>query len=102
MIYVIASLEIQAGKRDAYLAEFAKVAPKVHEEPGCIAYAATVDLRTDIDIQKPYRPNTVTIMEQWESMEALGAHLQTPHMKAYFEITGPMVVGRELQVLEPA
>ena len=102
MIYVIASLEIQAGKRDAYLAEFAKVAPKVHEEDGCIAYDATVDVRTDIDIQKPYRPNTVTIMEQWESLEALGAHLSTPHMEEFFGATGDLVVGRELQVLEPA
>ncbi len=101
MIYVIASLEIQAGKRDAYLAEFAKVAPKVHEEDGCIAYDATVDVRTDIDIQKPYRPNTVTIMEQWESLEALGAHLRRRTWRST-SARRAMVVGRELQVLEPA
>jgi quinol monooxygenase YgiN len=92
MIYVIASLELHAGKRDAYLKEFRKVQPSVRKEKGCIAYEVTVDKRTDIAIQVPYRANAVTIMEQWESLEALHAHLSTT----------PLVAGRKLQVLEPA
>jgi quinol monooxygenase YgiN len=102
MIYVIASLEAQAGKRDALLKAFATVGPKVRAEEGCIAYEATVDAHTDIKTQKPVRPNTVTIMEQWDSLEALHAHMQTPHMKEHFAKTAGMVVGRELQILEPA
>jgi quinol monooxygenase YgiN len=36
-------------------------------------------------------PRMVTILEKWESMEALQAHLSTPHMATYFEKEKPLV-----------
>ena len=101
MIYVIATVEVKPGKREAFLAEFHRNIPNVRAEKGCLEYAPTVDLRTDIKTQIPLRENTATIVEKWESLPALQAHLQAPHMKEYRERIKDFVVGLTLQVLEP-
>ena len=101
MIYVIATVEVKPGKREAFLAEFHRNIPNVRAEKGCLEYAPTVDLRTDIKTQIPLRENTATIVEKWESLPALQAHLQAPHMKEYRERIKDFVAGLTLQVLEP-
>ncbi len=68
MIHVIATVEVRPGKRDALLAEFGKNVPNVRAEKGCIEYGATLDAKTDIKAQIPYRENAVTIVEKWESL----------------------------------
>jgi quinol monooxygenase YgiN len=40
-------------------------------------------------------------VEKWESLQALQAHLQTPHMAEYRERVKHIVVGVTLQILEP-
>lgn len=101
MIHVIASVELKPGQREAYLKEFRTVEPAVRKEKGCIAYGATMDARTDLGRQMPYRENTVTIVEQWESVAALKAHMGQPHMAKYFEASRPMVANTTLQILQP-
>ena len=101
MIFVIATIEIKPGKRDAFLAEFHKNMPNVHGEKGCLEYGPTVDLKTDIKAQIPPRENVVTIVEKWESLPALQAHLSASHMAAYRERVKDYVVGASLQILEP-
>ncbi len=101
MIYVIATVEVKPGKRDAFLAEFHKNMSNVRAEKGCIEYGPTVDVKTDIKTQIPLRESTVTIVEKWESLQALQAHLQAPHMKEYRERVKDIVAGLTLQVLEP-
>ena len=47
--------------------------------------------------------NVVTIIEKWESLDALRNHLVTPHMKAFFEKRKDMVEGGSLlKVLQEA
>ena len=101
MIYVIATVEVKPGKREAFLAEFHKNIPNVRAERGCIEYGPTVDVKTDIKTQVPLRENTVTIVEKWESLQVLQVHLQAPHMKEYREGIKDIVTGLSLQVLEP-
>jgi len=101
MIFVIATVEVKPGKRDAFLAEFRKNVPNVLAEKGCIEYGPTVDAKTDIKAQIPRRDNVVTIVEKWESLQALQAHLGAPHMAAYRERVKDYVVGVTLQILEP-
>ncbi|RPH99454.1 MAG: antibiotic biosynthesis monooxygenase [Zetaproteobacteria bacterium] len=101
MIFVIATAEVKPGKRDAFLAEFRRNVPNVLAEKGCIEYGPTVDAKTDIKAQIPLRENVVTIVEKWESLEALQAHLGAPHMLAYRERVKDYVVGVTLQILEP-
>jgi len=85
MIHVIATIELNAGKRESFLAEFKKVQPKVRAEDGCIEYGAAIDLQTAIAAQIPLRPDVVTLVEKWESLEHLNAHLVAPHMTPYRE-----------------
>lgn len=101
MIFVIATAEVKPGKRDAFLAEFRRNVPNVLAEKGCIEYGPTVDAKTDIKAQIPLRENVVTIVEKWENLEALQAHLGAPHMLAYRERVKDYVVGVTLQILEP-
>ena len=101
MIYVIATVEVKPGKREAFLAEFHRNVPNVLAEKGSIEYGPTVDLKTDIKAQIPLRENTVTIVEKWESLPALQVHLQAPHMATYRERVKDYVSSVSLQVLEP-
>jgi quinol monooxygenase YgiN len=101
MIHVIATVEVRPGKRDALLEEFRKNVPNVRAERGCMEYGATLDVKTDIKAQIPYREDAVTIVERWESLEALRAHLAAPHMASYRERTRDLVAKVTLQILQP-
>jgi quinol monooxygenase YgiN len=102
MVYVIATLELEPGTRDALLAEFAKLVPLVRAEAGCIEYAPAVDADTGIESQTKMGPDRVTIVEKWESVAALKAHGVAPHMLAYRDRVKAYVRGREIRMLAPA
>ena len=102
MIHVIATVDLHEGRRDDFLAEFHQIVPTVKDEAGCIEYGPTVDVETNIAAQAQARADTVTIIEKWENIESLEAHLIAPHMMAYRERVKPMVKGALLQILRPA
>jgi len=102
MVHVIANVELRPGARDAYLAVLRRLVPTVRAEAGCIEYGPALDARTDIRAQVPFRENVVTIVEKWESLAALKAHLAAPHMTQYREAVKDLVARVSLQVLEPA
>ncbi len=101
MIHVIATVELVQGKREAFLDEFRKIVLLVRAEVGCLEYGAAVDVPTGIPVQAEPRENVVVIVEKWESVDALKAHLQAPHMVAYRPKIKEFVVGTRLQVLQP-
>ena len=102
MIHVLATIQLQPGKRDAFLSEFHQVMPKVHQEPGCIEYGPAIDADSDIGAQTRLGEERVVIIEKWESLDALKAHLTAPHMLAYREKVKDFVVGTTINILEPA
>jgi quinol monooxygenase YgiN len=102
MIHVIATIELAEGRRAAFLDEFRKVVPHVLKEEGCLEYGPTVDVATDIAAQLPGRPDAVTIVEKWESLEHLKQHLVAPHMQEYRPRVKDLIVRSTLVVLEPA
>jgi len=102
MVHVIATITLHAGKRDAFLEVFHRLVPTVRAEDGCIDYGPNVDAVTDIGAQIPRRENVVTIVERWESLDALNAHLAAPHMTTYRQDVKDFVAGVTLQILEPA
>ena len=102
MIYVIATIEVREGKVDTFLDEFHALVPRVHAEEGCIEYGPTRDVDSGIEAQGGVRENTVTIVEKWESLGHLQAHLAAAHMGEYREKVKDLVVGVGLQILEPA
>ena len=81
MVHVIATVETAQGERESFLKEFHKVVPFVRVEEGCIEYSPTIDL--DTDFAASARDNVVTIIEKWEDIHALKAHLVAPHMLEY-------------------
>lgn len=102
MIIVIAEIELAEGKRAAFLEEFHKVVPLVRDEVGCIEYGPTIDAETDIAAQIPNRPDIVTVVEKWESVDTLKAHLVADHMTEYRGRVKELVKGSVLRILEPA
>jgi len=102
MIHVIATVELNPGTRDKFLAEFRKIIADVKAEAGCIEYGPAIDAQTDIPTQFKIGPDKVTIIEKWEDWTALKAHLVAPHMVAYRPKVKAFVKGMELRVLSPA
>jgi quinol monooxygenase YgiN len=101
MISVLASITLHPGKRDAFLALFNARVPEVREEPGCLEYFPAVDIDSGLPVQQRDE-NVVTIIEKWQSVEALKDHLATPGMAAYREQTQELVAGLSLKVLQQA
>jgi quinol monooxygenase YgiN len=101
MVHVIATIELQPGKRAEFLREFHRIVPLVHAEKGCLVYGPAVDLETGLAAQMPLRPDTVTVVEQWETLDDLRAHLVAPHMVDYRPRVKDLVVRTVLQVMEP-
>ena len=101
MICVIAAIEVNEGRRDAFLQEFKKIVPMVRDEDGCIEYGPMLDLPTNISAQPPERKNVVTVVEKWESVEALETHLIALHMLDYKKAVKDIVKSMSIQVLQP-
>ena len=101
MINVLASVNIKPGKRSEFIKLFKANVPNVLAEVGCIEYAPTIDVTPALPRQI-VDDNMVTIIEKWESLEALQAHLVAPHMLAYKEQVTDIVEGATIKVLEEA
>lgn len=102
MIHVIATIELAAGQRAAFLDEFRTLVPQVLAEAGCLAYGPTIDVASGLAAQGAPRENVVTVVEQWSDLAALRAHLVAPHMEAYRPRVKHLVRSTTLQILEPA
>jgi len=99
MVIVVATVTCTSGHRNDFLAEFSKIVPEVLQEVGCIEYGPTTDAATDIGNQNTDE-SRVTIVEKWESVDALKAHLVAPHMLAYRPKVKDFVASSELRILE--
>ena len=102
MIHVIATIEIVAGKRDAFLNEFRALVPRVRSEAGCLEYGPTVDVASGVPAQGTPRADVVTVVEKWRDVPALQAHLVAPHMQEYRLRVKHLLRSTTLQILEPA
>src|SRR5262245_5704576 len=101
MIHVLATIELNAGTRDAFLAEFRRLVPLVRAEAGCLEYGAAIDLPADLTVRGAVRAHVVTVVEKWEDLNALRAHLAATHMTAYRAKVKDFVARVQLQVLKP-
>jgi quinol monooxygenase YgiN len=101
MLHVIATIELEPGRRADFLSHFAWVTPLVRAEDGCIEYAAAIDVPTTIAVQLPVRPDAVTVVEKWRDLPALQTHLAASHMGEYRERVKGLVKKVTLQVLQP-
>jgi quinol monooxygenase YgiN len=99
MICVIATITTAAGRRDDLLTVFRGLVPKVLAENGCIEYTPMVDVPSSMTT---VRSDVVTVVEKWESIAALEAHLKTPHMAEFRQQTEPLRLSLSLQILHAA
>ena len=102
MIHVIATIQLTAGCREKFLRRFNELVPLVRAEAGCIEYGPTIDISAGLPNQPPSRDDVVVVVEKWESLDHLQAHLVAPHMIQYRLEVKALVQGVDLRVLEPA
>ncbi|MBF0231175.1 MAG: antibiotic biosynthesis monooxygenase [Desulfamplus sp.] len=101
MINVIASIEIKEGKLAEFIEIFKANIPEVFKEKGCIEYMPTVDIKTGLPPQD-LNDKVVTIIEKWDSVEDLQAHLSAPHMISYQKKVKNIVEKVSIKVLKEA
>ena len=82
-IHVVAIIKAKPGRRAEILEAFQANVPAVHAEDGCIEYTATVDADDVGPWQARFGDDTFTVVEKWESLDALKAHAMSPHMREY-------------------
>lgn len=87
MIVVSAMITVAEGKGDEYAAHFAKLAPQVRQDKGCITYVLHRMIGS---------PDKFFVFEQYEDEDAITLHSSTPHFLAYRQTTGHLVTGREV------
>lgn len=102
MIVVLAFIDLNPGTREAFLAEFHKIVPKVLAEQGCIEYYPHTECATDLPVPGEPNENLAVIVEKWETIEHLKTHLAAPHMVEYRPKVKDFVKQVRLQILEPA
>ena len=87
-VFVLCRFDLKAdADRKAYVAKTLDIVPTVRDEKGCRVYTLLEDAKTDWDAPQRFGERTLWMLERWDSIDALKAHLQTPHMKAF----GPTV-----------
>ena len=101
MVNVLASIRLKKGMRADFLEIFKALMPTVHAEEGCIDYFPAVDIDAELPVQA-LDEDTVTIIEKWQSLEALQAHLATAHMLHYRQQVQDLVEEVSLKVLQEA
>ena len=101
MIHVIASIQVKEGCLSEFIEIFKSNIPDVLKEKGCIEYLPGIDLPTGLPPQA-LNPNIVTIIEKWNSVADLQAHLSSPHMIAYSKRVKTLVENLSVKVLKNA
>ncbi|MBV4412859.1 antibiotic biosynthesis monooxygenase [Enterobacteriaceae bacterium YMB-R22] len=101
MLTVIADIRTRPGQhhRQAVLDAFAKIVPSVLQEAGCHGYAPLIDHNAQVDFQAS-SPDAITMVEKWDSVAHLQAHLNTAHMKAWAEEVKDHVLDTRIRILE--
>jgi quinol monooxygenase YgiN len=102
MVHLVVTSIIKEGKMDEYLAEFKKLRPQVLVEKGCVEYTLLREFKSPLDIQEEVNPNRLTLVEKWETPEALAVHGASSHMKEFGVRAGPLQASVSARVMESA
>ncbi len=85
MIIVHGTIPIKPERREEALGAAGTMASATRDEPGCISYEFYVGLSD---------PDTLLLFQEWESMEALVDHFDTPHMEVFVRELPAFVSGK--------
>jgi quinol monooxygenase YgiN len=84
MIVIAGEVRIRPDKREQALAASLEMMAATRREPGCRAYRFSAALD---------EPDRIYIFEEWDSMDALGAHFQSPHMATFQALLPGLLAG---------
>jgi quinol monooxygenase YgiN len=101
MIRVIATIEVQPGRRQEFLSAFLSLVPLVLLEPGCLEYSPGIELSSPLPVAVTPRENVVIVAELWRDEASLQAHLDAPHVREFLQRHGHLLRGMSLQVIRP-
>ena len=100
-VYVLCRFDLKPDASIAnYIDKTLAVVPTVRAEDGCRMYTLLKDAETDWDKPMRFGERTMWLLEKWDSVDALKAHLDTPHMKAFGPSVRPMRSASTFHVLE--
>jgi len=102
IVHVVAVITAKPGKREDVLARFHQNIANVLAEDGCIEYGPATDTQDVGPFQTEFGPDTFVVIEKWESLDHLKAHIATPHMAAYAADVKDLLADRKVHVLSPA
>lgn len=103
MLTVLAEIRTRPGAhhRQAVIDSFTIVVPLVLKEAGCHGYQPLVDNAAHVAFQTT-APDSIFMVEQWETVAHLEAHLQTAHMQEHSERVKNDVLEVHIRILEDA
>ncbi|MFG1173345.1 putative quinol monooxygenase [Erwiniaceae bacterium CAU 1747] len=101
MLTVIAEICIKPGRRAAVLEAIERLIPLVLQEEGCGSYQALIDYKAQVP-WKQHSPDSIFMVEHWESLRHLEQHQQAEHMESHRALIKDDVVDVKIFVLEPA
>lgn len=101
MLTIIAEIRTRSGgqHRQNVLNAFQKIIPTVLAEDGCHGYEPLIDHKSNASFQTQ-EPDTIVMLEKWESVAHLEAHLPTPHMQAHHAAVKDDVIDVKIKILE--
>lgn len=74
MIVVNVEVKVEPGAAENAKDAVRAMEQATRKEAGCHCYAFSVDISD---------PGTIRVTERWESMDAIKAHMASPHMAAF-------------------
>jgi quinol monooxygenase YgiN len=93
---------IKEGKMELFLTECRKLRPLVLAEKGCFGYEYFREVSSPLGNQESVQNNRITLLERWESLDALKTHSSMPHMKVFLDRVKDLRESVSSRVLEPA
>jgi len=100
-VWVLCRFDLKPeADKAAYVEKTRAILEAVRAEKGCCDYRLLGDAQTDWEKPMRFGERTLWMLEKWESVEALKAHLETPHMKAFGPIVRPMRSASTFHVLQ--
>lgn len=101
-VYVLCRFDLNDNADiNDYTSKTLSVVPQVRAENGCRLYTLLKDADTDWEKPMRFGQRTYWMVEKWDSIEALKAHIDAPHMKAFGPTVRDMRKNATFHVLEP-
>jgi quinol monooxygenase YgiN len=82
VIILTATITAKLGKRDELISKSQDLIKSTRSEPGCISYDLYASTEND---------DALVMIEQYENKEALDAHMQSDHFKAFCGATADIL-----------